>query len=196
MANSLPQRIADGTLDPRKVAVAAALGSEAALQTRAEPVGLHDHFRTRIEQIATHLSQSQCLRFGYECAKRALERWERMFPDDVRPRRALAAMGSWLAGEKSCAGLDELSRAADQSYIDWDYPELTKDIDPALCAAMEAASTCAHAPMAVHCVQKHKGHEELCHVTGWIARGGVKSAPDRAAESKLQFDRLIEMLLE
>src|SRR5262245_36122567 len=100
-----------------------------------------------------------------------------MFPSDLRPRRAVKALQGWLSEGNSGPDFEALCHAAEQSHIDMDY--LTEDVDPALCAAMEAASACSHAALAVKSVLDDEPHEKLCRITAWIARFGVKSAPDR-----------------
>jgi hypothetical protein len=142
------------------------------------------------------LTQRQCLVFGLECALRALPVWESRFQSDVRPRQAVEAVESWLSGNEMRADFNALCDAAEQSHIDVDYPELTEDIDPSLCAAMHATSACSHAALAVQSVLDNEGHAELCQVIGWIARFGLKAAPDRKAETEWQTGRLVALLLE
>jgi hypothetical protein len=196
MTTNLLFRISDGTLDRQSVAIAAALGSEAAIATGVNPVVLHDHYRKRIEQIAACLTQRQCIMFGYECAVRALRVWENLFPLDLRPRHAVEAVRPWLSENESPADFQALCHAAEQAHIDVDYPELTEDVDRSRCAAREAASACSHAALAVKNAIDHEEHREMCHMTGWIARFGVKSAPDPQFEIEWQIGRLVEMLLQ
>jgi hypothetical protein len=196
MTDSLRDRLSEGTINRRRVAIAAALGCDAAISTGIEPAALDDHYRTRIKQIAAYLSQRQCLAFGFECAGRALRVWEDMFPADLRPRRAVEAARAWLTDNDARADFNALCYAAEQSHIDVDYPELTEDVDPGLVAAMEATSACSHIALAVQYAIDHEEHSKMCGVTAWIARFGVKSAADRQRETELQTSRLVALLLE
>jgi hypothetical protein len=157
---------------------------------------LSEHYRTRIEQVASLLSERECVTFGLECALRALAVWEATFPDDRRPREAVEAVQAWLQDSDYRADFDGLCRAAEQSHIDVDYPELTEAVDPPLVAAMEATGACSHAAIAVQSILEDQGHEELAQAVGWIARFAVKASHDRRAESDRQRSRLIAMLLE
>src|SRR5262249_36735014 len=159
MTDSLRNRLSEGTIDRRRVAIAAALGSDAAIATGIEPAALDEHYRTRIEQIAASLTQGQCLAFGFECADRALRVWEEKFPADLRPRQAVEAARAWFTDNDACADFDALCRAAEQSHIDVDYPELTEDVDPGLAAAMEATSACSHIALAVQYAIDHEKHD-------------------------------------
>ena len=133
MTEDLSARISEGSLDQHRVAIAAALGCEPAIATGVEPAVLNDHYRTRIEHIAACLTQRECIVFGYECELRALTAWEKVFPTDLRPRRAVEAVRVWLSGKDDAVDFDALSSGAGQSGIEVDYPELTEDVDPELC---------------------------------------------------------------
>lgn len=196
MTASLLQRVSEGTVEQRRVAIAAALGCDAAIATSIEPAVLDAHYRTRIEQIAGCLTERQCLTFGFECAVRALRVWENMFPADIRPRRAVEAAQSWLTENDVRADFNALCLAAEQSHIDVDHPELNSHLNPALVAAMEATSACSHIALAVHCAISQEGHEQMSKVTAWIARFDMRSAADSEAEKEWQTSRLASLLLE
>src|SRR5262249_26333632 len=155
--------------------IAAALGSEPAIATGVTPAVLSDHYRTRVEQVAALLSERQCVVFALECALRALLIWEAMFPTDLRPRQAVEATQAWLRDSGYRADFDALCHAAEQSHVDVDYPELTEDVDPPLCAAMEATSACSHAAAMVQTILADQGREKLAHVVGWVARFALKA---------------------
>lgn len=149
MTTDLKRRISEGTLDTRRVAFAAALGCQRAIETGVTPTVLDDHYRSLIEQVAAYLTHRESITFACECAERALRGWESLFPSDRRPRSAVEAVRSWLLKGETPAEIKTLGSAAAQAEVDADFPELTEDVDPAHCAAMAAASACSHAALAL-----------------------------------------------
>ncbi len=175
--------------------MAAALGDEQAIATGVTPSALSQHYRTRIEQVTSCLTARQCIEFAFECARRALRTWEEVMPSDTRPRLAVEAVEAWLSGNATHIDFAAICNAAEQSHIDLDHPELTEDTDPRLYAALEAASACGHTALVVQRYLDRANNCDVCSVTAWVARFGVKAASDRHAESDRQRDQLLTLLL-
>ena len=80
MTDMTSTRVSEGGPGRQRIAMAAALGSQAAIATGVTPAVLSDHYRTRVEQVVVLLTERRCVGFGLECARRALPVREAMVP--------------------------------------------------------------------------------------------------------------------
>lgn len=103
----LLERVRAGALSRERVALAAGLGDPNALEASAEleltASPLEDSFAAALDELAPDAARA----FSCDCAERTLGVWDQANPPDLRPRRALEAARSWLAGEASAEALAE-----------------------------------------------------------------------------------------
>lgn len=120
----LREQLRSGVIERERVALAAHLGhagARAALGDQAPPAPEDE------EQLALGLlpyGRAVCTRAAVALARERLPDWERVLPDDLRPRRALEAAEAWLAspGEETVRVAEETSEAAADASGDTDPP--------------------------------------------------------------------------
>lgn len=193
------QLIDTSTLREKRLAIAAAFGSPNALG--ALPINLPDHFRTQIELAVALLPADVAVRFACECAERVLDRWETLFPSDLRPRRALEAARLWLEGVGTSETLEVAWRGAADASIENDDTSTLPENHPELTAALHAADAASHAALAGQlalrlCEPNSPLSDFDCNAVGYCARFSTHAARDEDAEMRWQKSRMAELLLE
>lgn len=88
------ERVRLGHISIGRVAMAAALGREAALAVASTPAPFDDE--SWVWDAAVLLTMQERAVFAARCARRAVGVWEAAFPADERPRIALAFLEEWV----------------------------------------------------------------------------------------------------
>jgi hypothetical protein len=132
-----------------------------------------------MEEISKHRRDQQALAlWAAACAERVLEHFERLHPDDERPRRAIDAARAWARGELSVA--DARTRASRAHAA-------ARSSDDA--AARAAARAAGHAAASAH-VAGHARHAAAyaAHAVAAASDGAALTA--RLGECEWQAQRL------
>lgn len=124
-------------------------------------------------KIAVRLDTDQhrsLARWAADCAEHVLPTFERVCPDDDRPRRAVEAARAWATGELSAGAARDAAFAA--------HDAARETADPAAAAAARAAG---HAAATAH-VAGHAAHAATYAATA--ASAAEPADPAAAAEER------------
>ena len=132
--------------------------------------------KARLVRKVGTLDRRTLVTFAADCAERVLPIFEKKYPEDDRPRKAIEMLRRWLAGE---ASESELRAAADAAFDARAYAARAYAAEASRAAAAAAAADAAAADAAYAAAS---------------AAAAAYAAASRAKEQEWQGARLLELL--
>jgi hypothetical protein len=188
-----------GRLSQERIQFAAGLAHNGACATELGRTQMPQHHRSMIMQVVNALAHPEAVSFGLDCAVRAIQRWEALFPRDRRPREAIELTRLWLLDKASADELAFAAKRASDAARGADDPDKVPD-DRELTAAIQAADSASHAALAAENGARYALGQEMSiggieDCVGFAASFAVKAATDAVNEIKWQTEQLVCYLL-